>query len=100
MARLILDNMHSLQRIVKRKGHSEYFDSKKIYASVYAACMTLRMHGSEAELIAEMVSHEIEEQMKDKNQITTHELHKMVAENIEKYHPDAAYMYESHREIV
>jgi transcriptional regulator NrdR family protein len=92
--------MHTLQRIVKRKGHSEYFDARKVYGSVYAACMTLRMHDTEAELIADMVSHEIEEQVKTKEGLTTPTLHKMVSESLLKYHPDAAYMYEHHRDII
>jgi transcriptional regulator NrdR family protein len=91
--------MHSLQRIVKRKGHGEYFDARKIYASVFSACMTLRMHDSEAELLADMVSHEVEEQVKKLDHVTSQILHKMVSDALEKYHPDAAYMYQHHRDI-
>lgn len=89
-----------LDRIVKRHGHKEYFDPRKVYASVYAACMTLRMHDSEAEMIAEMVTHEVEDDVKKMSEITTHLLHKMISEKLKKYHPDAAYMYEHHRDIV
>lgn len=92
--------MHTLQRIVKRQGHREYFDARKIYASVFSACMTLRMHDSEAELIADMVSHEVEALVKEKDEVTAHELHKMTAVIVKKYHPDAAYMYEHHKDIV
>lgn len=88
-----------LQRIVKRKGHTEYFDMRKIYASVFAACMCLRMHDSEGELIADMVSHEVEDTIKHKTEITTHELHKITSEILKKYQPDAGYMYESHRDV-
>ncbi len=88
-----------LQRIVKRKGHTEYFDARKIYASVFSACMCLRMHDSEAELIADMVSHEVENMVKDKAEVSTQVLHKLVAETLIKYQPDAGYMYDTHREV-
>lgn len=84
---------------VKRKGHKEVFDARKIYASVYAACLTLRMKDEEAELIAHMVSDEVEKALKSVVEIEAHRIHKLVVQSLKKYNSDAAYMYDTHRDI-
>ncbi len=91
--------MYDKQHIIKRKGHKEYFDIRKLYGSIYAACMTLRMHHEEAELLANMVSSEIEKKLADKKEITTKQLREIAATELEKYHPDATYMYRNHKDI-
>ncbi len=88
-----------MEHIVKRKGHKERFDERKIYASVFAACMTLRMSDEEAELIAQMVTHDVGEEYKDVHEVSVHSIHKFVAECLQKYNPDVAYMYKTHRDI-
>lgn len=88
-----------MDHIVKRKGHKEKYDERKVYASVYAACLTLRMSDEEAELIAHMVSHEVSEEFRKDKEVSAHEIHKFVAKSLEKYNPDAAYMYDTHRDI-
>jgi len=88
-----------MKHIVKRKGHTEAFDARKIYASVFAACLVLRMKDEEAELIAHMVSDEVEKLLKDVKQIEAHKIHKLVTENLKKYNENAAYIYDTHRDI-
>ncbi len=88
-----------MDHIVKRKGHKEKFDARKIYASVFAACMVLRMKDEEAELIAHMVSDEVEKELKDLKQMEAHKIHKLVTKNLGKYNPNAAYIYDTHRDI-
>ncbi len=88
-----------MSHIVKRKGHTEVFDAKKIYASVFASCKTLRMTDEQAELIAVTVTKEVVNLFKDSPELTAHTIHKVVADSIKKYNPDAAYMYDTHRDI-
>ena len=38
--------------IVKRAGRTEPYDVRKLYASVYSACLSVREHPGAAELIA------------------------------------------------
>ncbi|MEX0622049.1 MAG: ATP cone domain-containing protein [Candidatus Woykebacteria bacterium] len=85
--------------IVKRKGHKENFDSRKVYASVYAACLNVHMHEGEAELIADKVSKEVGEQLKSKVEISSNQILQSTAETLRKYNSDAAFMYETHRDV-
>lgn len=88
-----------MKHIVKRKGHKEEFDSKKLYASIVAACVTLRMTQEQAELIAQSVTNDIESEIKDKNVVTSRILHRLAADSLNKYNPEAAYIYDHHRDI-
>jgi transcriptional regulator NrdR family protein len=88
-----------MNHIVKRKGHKEAFDEKKLYASVYAACMTLRMEDEEAETIAQMVTDEVKTDIKDTKEVTADKLQNAAAKSLKKYHPDAAYIYDTHRDV-
>lgn len=88
-----------MDHIVKRKGHIEVYDERKIYASVFAACMTLRMSDEEAELIAGMVAHEATEEFRKDKEVSAHVIHRFVAKALKKYNPDVAYMYDTHRDI-
>ena len=85
--------------VVKRAGHKEEYDSRKVYASVYASCLNVHMHAGEAELIADKVSREITSWLEDKKEVTAHEIFKQVVEALGKYNPDAAFMYETHRDV-
>lgn len=88
-----------MKHTVKRKGHSEPFDERKIYASVFASCMSLRMTDEEGELISHMVSDEVEKVFKNEREIAAHQIHKEVVKSLKKYNPDAAYMFDTHRDI-
>ena len=84
--------------VVKRAGHTEEFDSRKIYASVYAACLNVHLHEGEAELIADKVMGEIKEWAKDQKEVTAHEIFMQTSAILVKYNPDAAYIYSTHRD--
>lgn len=88
-----------MNHIVKRKGHKEPFDEKKLYASVYAACMSLRMEDEEAETIAQMVIDEVLAAIKNKAEVSSSTLQSEVVKSLKKYHPDAAYMYKTHLDV-
>lgn len=88
-----------MKHIVKRAGHIEPFDSRKIYASVFAACLAVRVTQPEAEIISDNVTKAIEEWIKDKPTITSHQIGRETARILTYYHPDAAYLYEHQRDI-
>lgn len=85
--------------IVKRKGHKENFDLRKVYASVYAACLNVHMHEGEAELIADKVSSEVESNLNGDEEVSSAHILKLVTDALRKYNNDAAFMYETHRDI-
>ncbi len=85
--------------IVKRQGHKEKFDSRKIYASVYYACRSTHKGKKECEKTAGKISAEIGKWAKNKASVTSDQIFREVAKRLKKYNEDAAFMYETHRDI-
>lgn len=88
-----------MTHIVKRKGHTEEFDERKVYASVYAALLSLRMSDEEAETISHMVTEDVKDAIKTKKEVTSHLLHTEATKSLKKYHPDASYLYSTHKDL-
>lgn len=88
-----------MQHLVKRAGGEENFDPKKLYGSVYAACLTLRMSAQEAEQIADTVTQAVQTWIKDKEHVSSDQIFALATKELRAKHPDAAYMYETHRDI-
>lgn len=88
-----------MKLVVKRKGHNQDFDPKKLYASIYAACIALRMKEGQAELIADNVSKDVTDELSHIESVDSKELTEMVVKFLEQYDTDAAYLYKSHRDI-
>jgi transcriptional regulator NrdR family protein len=91
--------MKKIECIVKRRGHDEDFDEKKVYASCYAACLSTGMNKIKAEKICYKVSKEIKQVIKEKVCVNSNVLFSEIGEAIEKYNKDAAFMYKTHRDI-
>ena len=87
------------KHIVKRAGHREPFDGRKLYASIYAACLSVRSPEGEAELVAEKVQGLVEDWLEKKHEVTGHDIRVQAAKHLNAYNPDAAYMYRKHREM-
>ncbi|MCA9349123.1 hypothetical protein KC878_03190 [Candidatus Saccharibacteria bacterium] len=85
--------------LVKRAGHTEAYDNKKLYASIYAACLSVREPAGSAELIANQVVGDVEHWLSHKHEITSNDIRRMAAKHLQVYHPDAAYMYFHHRVV-
>jgi len=100
MGRLILaKETIPTKHIVKRAGHRELFDARKLYASVYAACLSVRTPEGEAELVAAQVQQLVEEWLERKHEVTGHDIRIQATKHLKVYNPDAAYMYRAHREL-
>lgn len=88
-----------MEHIVKRKGHKERFDERKVYASIFAACMSLRMSDGEAELVSQKVTDEVVSEFKDVHEVSAHSIHEFVSNSLKNYNKDVAYMYDTHKDI-
>jgi transcriptional regulator NrdR family protein len=87
------------QHIVKRKGHTEPFDERKVYASVYAACQAVREPAGSAELVAERVLIDIKHWIDKKHEVTANDIRRQAAKHLKAYNPDAAYIFLHHRVV-
>jgi transcriptional regulator NrdR family protein len=85
--------------IVKRRGKTEPFDEKKIYASVYAACMDCALGENKSEAIAQTITQEVKKFIKDKKEINTSEIFGFVLQKLAHISEPVAFMYETHREV-
>lgn len=88
-----------MNHIVKRAGHTEKYDQRKLYASVYFACMTVREPEGSCELIAEAVCKDVAHWLSHKHEVTANDIRSQAAKHLKGYHPEAAYMYLHHRII-
>lgn len=88
-----------LTLVVKRRGHREHFDERKVYGSIYAACSNCELHEKECEKLAEQVVNELKKVLVGKKEINSTEIFGLVISVLAKYHEDAALMYELHRDI-
>ena len=85
--------------IVKRRGHLEEFDERKVYASCYAACLNTQIKEEDSEKICEKVAKEIKTWARKKKTVDSSDIFKKVVSTLKKYHKDVAFMYETHRDI-
>lgn len=88
-----------MQHIVKRAGHSEPYDERKLYASIYAACLSVREHPGSSELIAQKVVEEFGQWVKNKHEITSNDIRSQAAQHLKVINPDAGHIYLHHRVI-
>ncbi len=87
----------SARHVVKRRGHVESFDERKIYASVYEACHAVQLSTSQAEKIAASVSLNVKKWIEKKEKTNSHEIHREVVKALRKHHADVAFMYDTHK---
>jgi transcriptional regulator NrdR family protein len=89
--------------IVKRRGHKEKFDGRKVYASCYAACLSSHLEKKYSEEVSakvcRTVTKEIRKIVKGKKEVTSSKIFNMVVRHLRKYDKDAAFMYKTHRDI-
>lgn len=88
-----------MKHIVKRRGHNEVYDPKKLYASIFAAAQAVREPVGSAELIAEKVVEDIKIWIEKKHEVTANDIRINAAKHLKVYNPDAAYMYLHHRVV-
>ena len=84
------------QCIIKRKGHTEDFDERKVYASVYAACASAHYDEIQCEKTAEKVTNNIKKFVKNKKQTESLEIRKRIEYELKKQDEELAFFYEQH----
>lgn len=88
-----------MSRIVKRHGRIEEYDIRKLYASVYAACLAVREPVGAAELISEKVCDDVAEWLKAKHTVTSADIRRVAGQHLHAYNANAGYIYRTHRTV-
>ena len=88
--------------IVKQRGArpTEAFDPAKLHASILAACLSVRSPEGEAETIAKNVVKGVVIWLELRPEVTSQDLRRVASHHLKKYHPEAAYLYEQHTNII
>lgn len=86
-----------MKHIVKRAGHEQPYDSKKLYASIYAACLSVREPVGTAEIVAAEVVESVEKWLEPKHLVTGNDLRRQAAKYLQAINPNAAYLYAHQR---
>lgn len=83
--------------IIKHSGQrgSESYNRSKLHASIATTCRSVRTPEGQADGIAQTVCGHIETWLEDKLEVTSTDLRRKVADFLEQYHPDAAYLYKN-----
>jgi len=82
--------------IVKRKGHKEIFDEKKVYGSVYAACASAHYNEKQCQQIAEELTQKTKKFVKNRKEIQSIEIRKKIENELKKKDEELAFFYEQH----
>lgn len=88
--------------IVKAKGRrpSEEFSVDKLHKSIVAACLSGQAPIGEAENIARSVCLGVITWCAEKGEVTSSDLRRIASAVLNEFHPDAAYLYSTHQQIV
>ncbi len=85
--------------VVKRRGHEEKFSEKKLYTSCYYACKSAHLSTLECTKISKEITAAVKKGIGGKKCVTSHALHIEVRRLLKKRNPDAAFMYDTHKDI-
>lgn len=88
--------------VVKAEGQrpTESYQRDKLYASVLAACLSVRSPEGEAELIAQKVCDAVEKWLGAKPEVTSGDLRRKAGDALEIHHPEAGFLYKHHRLVM
>jgi len=85
--------------IIKRKGHKEKFDERKVYASVYASCLNGHLSEQEAEKIASSVTDDVKKRVHGEREITSDKIFRYVILYLARHNKEIAFLYETHLDV-
>lgn len=86
--------------VVKRQGHKEKYDQKKVYASVYAAVLNCHYSEKPAEKIAAQVTKKVNTWIRKKSSITSSNIRDQIIKNLSELKDrHIALMYKHHLDI-
>ena len=85
--------------IVKRRGHSELYDERKVYGSCFFACRNAHLTEYESEEICSKVAANATKWIKKREVVSSNEIFRFIISELKKHHEDAAFVYETHRDL-
>lgn len=88
-----------MKHIVKRGGHTQEYDGRKLYASIYAVMLSGQSSVNSAELAAQAVQKRVEAWLDNKHEVTSNDIRRVAGEALKVVNHNAAYQYLHHRVV-
>jgi len=85
--------------VVKRKGHEEKFSEAKLRKTIFSACVAAHMEQQACMETSKKVVAEIKSWANKKKSVRSADIFRQAAISLKKRDKNAAYMYETHRDI-
>ncbi len=86
-------------RIVKRKGHTELYDERKVYGSCYFACRNAHLSEKESEDICNKVCIAVTRWIIKQRIVSSNDIFNIIIQELKRHNDDAAFLYETHKDI-
>ena len=86
-----------IKLIVKRAGHTEPYDEKKLYASIFSACLAVREPVGTAEVLAEKVVSDVNTWLGKKHEVSSNDIRRVASEKLHGYNVEASHLYHKQR---
>ncbi len=86
-------------KIIKRKGHTEIYDERKVYGSCFFACRNAHLSEKESEEICSKICISIAKLINKKKVISSNYIFRLLIQELKRHNEDAAFLYETHRDI-
>ena len=84
---------------VQRKGFKEAYDDRKVYASVYSACIFCKYTRPASEKIADNVAKAVTVWIKNKKIVNSDHIFKQVVKILENHDKKVAAVYETFADV-
>ena len=85
--------------LVKRHGHFEKFDEKKLYKSCYKAALNAHLSKGKATKIGNYVARKMKLFIRNEKTLTSNQIFKQAIKYLKEQDKDVAFLYETHRDI-
>jgi len=82
--------------VVKRRGHRERFDERKVYASIYAACASAWYTENQCENISGKVTKKVKASLTREKEIRASLIKKKIISELRKIDKRLVFYYEEH----
>ncbi len=90
---------HKEHCIIKRQGHKEHYDERKVYKSVYAACFVVSNDKDYCTDLSLRIAAKVTKWIHRNHEVTNEQVTMFVAKLLKQEDPDIAFLYEHHMDI-
>ncbi len=88
-----------MKHLVKRAGHTEAYDEKKLKRSIYRAALNAHHSDAQAKKIAAAAMKKLSAWIKTRKSVRAHVLHVKAVAILKTIDPDVALLYEHHENL-